>query len=113
MIAGPRAATIGGMEILSLQFASALLAIVVIDLMLAGDNAIVIALAARRLPAHLQKRAILWGSGRGRGAQLMTLVVVWGCGRLRALFARRGAHLDRVRLLRPEDNPEKEKPGRR
>ena len=43
-------------------FLSALLAIVVIDLVLAGDNAIVIALAARGLPAHLQKRAIVWGA---------------------------------------------------
>ena len=39
-------------------FLSALLAIIVIDLVLAGDNAIVIALAARGLPAHLQKREI-------------------------------------------------------
>jgi YjbE family integral membrane protein len=66
------------MEILSLDFFSALAAIVVIDLMLAGDNAIVIALAARNVPAHLQKRAIAWGTG---GAiivrSLMTLIVVW------------------------------------
>ena len=66
------------MEILSLQFFSALAAIVVIDLMLAGDNAIVIALAARNVPAHLQKRVIAWGTAGAivvRG--LMTLVVVW------------------------------------
>lgn len=50
------------MEILSTQFFSALLAIIVIDLVLAGDNAIVIALAARNLPRHLQKRAVLWGT---------------------------------------------------
>ena len=46
--------------------------------MLAGDNAIVIALAARSLPAHLQKKAILWGTAGAivvRAA--MTLVVVW------------------------------------
>lgn len=59
-------------------FLSALLAIVVIDLVLAGDNAIVIALAARNLPAHLQKRAILWGAmGAIAVRSLMTLVVVW------------------------------------
>ena len=39
-----------GMDFLSPAFLSALAAIVVIDLALAGDNAIVIALAARRLP---------------------------------------------------------------
>ena len=40
------------------QFLSVLLAIVVIDIVLAGDNAIVIALAARSLPDHLRRRAI-------------------------------------------------------
>ena len=59
-------------------FLSALLAIVVIDLVLAGDNAIVIALAARGLPAHLQKRAILWGAvGAIAVRSLMTVIVVW------------------------------------
>lgn len=52
------------MELFSPEFFSALLAIVVIDLVLAGDNAIVIAMAARNLPAHLQKKAIVWGGGR-------------------------------------------------
>jgi YjbE family integral membrane protein len=66
------------MDILSLQFLSALLAIVVIDLVLAGDNAIVIALAARSVPRHLQKRAILWGAvGALVVRTSMTLVVVW------------------------------------
>ena len=50
------------MEILSTEFLSALLAIVVIDLVLAGDNAIVIALAARNLPQDLRKKAIIWGN---------------------------------------------------
>ncbi len=66
------------MEILSSQFLSALAAIVVIDLMLAGDNAIVIALAARNVPVHLQKRAIAWGTaGAILVRSLMTLIVVW------------------------------------
>jgi YjbE family integral membrane protein len=66
------------MDILSAQFFSALAAIVVIDLMLAGDNAIVIALAARNVPAHLQKRAIAWGTvGAIVVRSLMTLIVVW------------------------------------
>ena len=59
-------------------FLSALLAIIVIDLVLAGDNAIVIALAARALPAHLQRRAIAWGALGAIGVRsLMTVVVVW------------------------------------
>lgn len=36
--------------------------IIFIDLVLAGDNAIVIALAARNLPQHQQKKAIIWGT---------------------------------------------------
>lgn len=59
-------------------FLSALLAIVVIDLVLAGDNAIVIALAARSLPVALQKRAIVWGAIGAIGVRsLMTVIVVW------------------------------------
>ena len=66
------------MELVSAEFLSALAAIVVIDLVLAGDNAIVIALAARNLPARLRTRAILWGTfGAIAARTAMTLVVVW------------------------------------
>lgn len=66
------------MEILSAAWFSALLAIVLIDLVLAGDNAIVIALAARKLPPSLQTRAIVWGTvGAIIVRTLMTLGVVW------------------------------------
>jgi YjbE family integral membrane protein len=65
-------------EFLSASWWSALLAIVLIDLVLAGDNAIVIALAARNLSPHLQKRAILWGTvGAIAVRTVMTLCVVW------------------------------------
>lgn len=66
------------MEILSAEFFSALLAIVIIDLVLAGDNAIVIALAARALPPHLRTRAVIWGTvGAIAVRAAMTLIVVW------------------------------------
>jgi len=66
------------LELLSPAWFSALLAIVLIDLVLAGDNAIVIALAARNLPDHLRKRAVLWGTvGAIVVRAAMTLVVVW------------------------------------
>lgn len=66
------------MELFSPEFFSALAAIIVIDLVLAGDNAIVIALAARGLPDHLRKRAIIWGTfGAIAVRTAMTLVVVW------------------------------------
>jgi len=66
------------MEILTPDFFSALLAIVLLDLVLAGDNAIVIGLAARNVPPELRNRVIFWGTA---GAiiirALLTLVVVW------------------------------------
>lgn len=66
------------MELFSTDFLSALVAIVIIDLVLAGDNAIVIALAARSLPADLRRRAIIWGTvGAIAVRTTMTLVVVW------------------------------------
>ena len=66
------------MELFSSPWWSALLAIVLIDLVLAGDNAIVIALAARNLPPHLQKKAIAWGTvGAIVVRSTMTVGVVW------------------------------------
>ncbi|MGV3493921.1 MAG: TerC family protein [Ramlibacter sp.] len=66
------------MEFLSAAWWSALLAIILIDLVLAGDNAIVIALAARNLPPHLQKKAIVWGTvGAIAVRSVMTIGVVW------------------------------------
>ncbi|MCM3080071.1 MULTISPECIES: TerC family protein [Brevibacillus] len=64
--------------LLTPEFWSALLAIIVIDLVLAGDNAIVIGMAARNLPAHQQKKAIVWGTvGAIVIRALATLAVVW------------------------------------
>ena len=66
------------MELLSAAWWSALMAIILIDLVLAGDNAIVIALAARNLPPQLQKKAIMWGTVGAIGVRaVMTVGVVW------------------------------------
>ena len=66
------------MELFSAPWWSALLAIILIDLVLAGDNAILIALAARNLPPALQRKAIIWGTvGAIIVRSLMTLCVVW------------------------------------
>ena len=66
------------MDIFSLEFLSALGAIILIDLVLAGDNALVIAMAARRLPPADQKKAIVWGTvGAIVVRSVMTLGVVW------------------------------------
>ncbi|HEU5284549.1 MAG TPA: TerC family protein [Burkholderiales bacterium] len=65
------------MDVFSPEFFSALLAIIIIDLVLAGDNAIVIALAARKLPQHLQMKAVVWGTAGAIGVRVaMTLIVV-------------------------------------
>ena len=42
---------------------SALLQVVLIDIVLAGDNAVVVGLAAAGLPAHQQRSVIMWGIG--------------------------------------------------
>ena len=64
-------------DIFSLAFLSSLLMIVFIDLVLAGDNAVVIALAARRLPKEQQKKVILLGTGGAIIIRILaTLVVV-------------------------------------
>ena len=60
------------------EFWSALAAIIVIDLVLAGDNAIVIALAARNLPKVHQRKAILWGTvGAVVVRASLTVAVLW------------------------------------
>jgi YjbE family integral membrane protein len=60
------------------EFLSALAAIVLIDLVLAGDNAIVIALAARNLPKLQQKRAVIWGTvGAIVVRSSLTVAVLW------------------------------------
>lgn len=59
-------------------FWSALLAIVVIDLVLAGDNALVIGIAARNVPRPQQRAVILWGTfGAIVVRALLTGAVVW------------------------------------
>ncbi len=51
------------MEWLNTSFLAALLEIMLVNIVLSGDNAVVIAMAARNLPPQHQKQAILWGSG--------------------------------------------------
>jgi YjbE family integral membrane protein len=49
-------------DLTSPAFWAALGSIILANILLSGDNAVVIAMAARALPAHQQKRAILFGS---------------------------------------------------
>jgi len=50
------------MELMSAAFWAALGSIILANILLSGDNAVVIALAARSLPPKQQKQAIIWGS---------------------------------------------------
>nr|NDG05966.1 TerC family protein [Oxalobacteraceae bacterium] len=61
------------MELLSLEAAWAILAIILIDIVLAGDNALVIGMAANRLPPDLRQRAIWAGTA---GALLVRIASV-------------------------------------
>ena len=65
-------------ELFSPAWFSALGAIILIDLVLAGDNALVIGLAARNVPPAMQKKVVLWGTvGAIAIRALLTMVVVY------------------------------------
>jgi YjbE family integral membrane protein len=60
------------------DFLSALISIILIDLVLAGDNAIIIGIAARNVPKDKQRAVILWGTAGAIAVRvLLTGAVVW------------------------------------
>ncbi|RZI69316.1 MAG: TerC family protein [Variovorax sp.] len=64
------------MELLqSTDFWIGLVKIVWINIILSGDNAVVIALAARSLPPHQQQKAVLFGSGAAVVLRIVLTVV--------------------------------------
>lgn len=63
-------------ELLSAEFWARWLAIVILDLTLAGDNALVIALAVRHLPPRQQWLGRLWGSLGAVGLRIAFIGVV-------------------------------------
>ena len=65
-------------ELFTSAWFSALGAIILIDLVLAGDNALVIGLAARNVPPEMQRKVVLWGTfGAIAIRALLTAVVVY------------------------------------
>ncbi len=62
------------MEYFNDAWVTAVLQIVAIDIILGGDNAIVIALACRNLPKHQQRAGILWGTA---GAIILRVILVF------------------------------------
>ncbi|QHE51465.1 TerC family protein [Pontibacillus sp. HMF3514] len=60
------------------EIIQSILIIIGIDIVLGGDNAIVIALASRNLPEHQRNKAIFWGTGLAIGIRvLLTAVAVY------------------------------------
>lgn len=52
--------------------------IILLDLALGGDNSIVIGMAAKGLPAHLQRKVIFWGTAGAIIARaVLALILVW------------------------------------
>jgi YjbE family integral membrane protein len=60
-------------EFLTAHFWIAVGQIIMIDILLGGDNAVVIALACRQLPPHLRTKGILWGTA---GAIVLRVVLI-------------------------------------
>ena len=55
-----------------MELLAALASITLIDLILGGDNAVIIALASRNLPPAQRKKAVIWGSA---GAVILRVVL--------------------------------------
>ncbi len=91
-------------EIFTPAFLTGFFTIIGIDVILSGDNAVVIALAARSLPPHQQKRAVFWGAGVAVGLRVMLAAVAVQLLRFPFLKLAGGAMLlwIAIKLLIPE-----------
>jgi YjbE family integral membrane protein len=96
------------MEFGSPVFWVALMQIIGVNIVLSGDNAVVIALAARSLPQRQQKQAIVWGSGAAVVMRILLTVVAVELLRLPYLKLAGAALLlwIAVKLLMPEHEEE-------
>jgi len=90
------------------QFWTGLGQIILINIVLSGDNAVVIALAARSLPPQQQKQAILWGSGAAVVMRIILTIVAVELLRLPFLKIVGGLLLlwIAVQLMLPEEEGE-------
>jgi len=62
---------------MSLAYAISIFKIILFDLVLSGDNAVVIGLAAHRLPPRQRRQAMLWGCGMAIALRIgLTLIAV-------------------------------------
>lgn len=58
-----------------MELLTALISITFMDLILSGDNAVVIALASRNLPADQRKKAVIWGAAGAVGLRVLLTTV--------------------------------------
>jgi predicted tellurium resistance membrane protein TerC len=66
------------MSIVSMDFLAALGSLILLDLLLGGDNAVVIAMAANKLSPELRRKAVFIGTAGAVVIRLvMTLIAVW------------------------------------
>src|SRR4030088_809768 len=92
-------------ELLTSQFWLGLGAIIWVNIILSADNAVVIALAARSLPAHQQRKAIIWGAGAAVVLRIVLTIVAVELLKLSYLKLLGGALLFWIalQLLVPQD----------
>lgn len=93
-------------EVMTPQFWTGLLTIIWVNIILSGDNAVVIALAARSLPPHQQKKAVFWGAGAAVIMRIILTIVAVELLKLPYLKLIGGVLLlwIAVKLLVPEDD---------
>ena len=97
-------------ELATQAFWIGLLKIIGVNIILSGDNAVVIALAARSLPKHQQKQAIFWGAGAAVLLRIVLTIVAVKLLEFPFLKLVGGAALlwIAVKLLVPEDEDDGE-----
>jgi YjbE family integral membrane protein len=69
-------------QFLTPAFLSAVGQIILIDILLGGDNAILIAMACRNLPAHQRTKGIMWGTA---GAIILRVILIFFALKLLAI----------------------------
>jgi YjbE family integral membrane protein len=96
------------------EFLSRLLGIVLVDLVLSGDNAVVIGMAARRLPPAQRRRAIIIGGGAAIALRILFTAIAGVLLRVPLLQFLGGLLLVVValKLLRPSGAGENVREGR-
>jgi YjbE family integral membrane protein len=87
-------------------FWTGLLSIIWVNIILSGDNAVVIALAARSLPQRQQKQAVFWGAGAAVALRIVLTIVAVEMLKLSYLKLVGGVLLFwiAIKLLVPEDS---------